>query len=160
MAPGPSRQPKGSQEAGRACPSEGCCARYFCAKAILLGGHYCSPWVARVLLFKERELLTRSATMPSKQLLFRSEAREKVLKGASALADALRVTLGPKSKSVLVEKKWGKPIVCNDGVTIAKEISLKIAILSGHLPAPLPDSARVPQFIDGNGNEAKGIRGN
>jgi len=63
--------------------------------------------------------------MPSKQLLFRSEAREKVLKGASALADALRVTLGPKSKSVLVEKKWGKPIVCNDGVTIAKEIELK-----------------------------------
>ena len=41
------------------------------------------------------------------------------------MADALRVTLGPKSKSVLVEKKWGKPIVCNDGVTIAKEIELK-----------------------------------
>ena len=63
--------------------------------------------------------------MASKQLLFRSEAREKVLKGAAALTDALRVTLGPKSKSVLVEKKWGKPIVCNDGVTIAKEVELK-----------------------------------
>ena len=63
--------------------------------------------------------------MPSKRLLFRSEAREKVLRGATAIADALRVTLGPKSRSVLIEKKWGKPIVCNDGVMIAKEFSLK-----------------------------------
>ena len=57
--------------------------------------------------------------MAHKHVLFRSEAREKILHGASALADAVRVTLGPKSKSVLIEKKWGKPIVCNDGVTIA-----------------------------------------
>jgi chaperonin GroEL len=63
--------------------------------------------------------------MPHKQLLFRSEAREKVLRGATALADAVRVTLGPRSRSVLIEKKWGKPIVCNDGVTIAREFSLK-----------------------------------
>jgi chaperonin GroEL len=63
--------------------------------------------------------------MPHKQLLFRSEAREKVLHGATAIADAVRVTLGPKSRSVLIERKWGKPIVCNDGVTIAKEFSLK-----------------------------------
>jgi chaperonin GroEL (HSP60 family) len=41
------------------------------------------------------------------------------------LADAVRVTLGPKSKNVLIEKKFGKPIVCNDGVTIAKEVELK-----------------------------------
>ena len=45
--------------------------------------------------------------MTSKRLLFRSEAREKVLHGAQALADAVRVTLGPKSKSVLVERKFG-----------------------------------------------------
>ena len=63
--------------------------------------------------------------MPHKHVLFRSEAREKVLHGAAAIADAVRVTLGPKSRSVLIEKKWGKPIVCNDGVTIAKEFSLK-----------------------------------
>jgi chaperonin GroEL len=63
--------------------------------------------------------------MAHKQVLFRSAAREKVLSGATALADAVRVTLGPKSKSVLIEKKWGKPIVCNDGVTIAKEFDLK-----------------------------------
>lgn len=63
--------------------------------------------------------------MSHKRILFDSAAREKVLRGASALADAIRVTLGPKSKSVLIQKKWGEPIVCNDGVTIAKEIDLE-----------------------------------
>ena len=63
--------------------------------------------------------------MAHKQVLFRSAAREKILRGATQLADAVRVTLGPKSKSVLIQKNWGAPIVCNDGVTIAKEIDLK-----------------------------------
>jgi len=63
--------------------------------------------------------------MPYKQLTFRAAAREKILEGASLLADTVRVTLGPKAKCVLIEKKWGSPIVCNDGVTIAKEIELK-----------------------------------
>jgi chaperonin GroEL len=63
--------------------------------------------------------------MTAKHVLFRAEAREKILRGASALADAVRVTLGPRSKCVLIEKKWGRPLACNDGVTIAKEIELK-----------------------------------
>ena len=63
--------------------------------------------------------------MAHKQILFHSAAREKVLRGATLLADAVRVTLGPKSKSVLIQKSWGAPIVCNDGVTIAKEFDLK-----------------------------------
>lgn len=63
--------------------------------------------------------------MAHKQVLFRSAAREKILRGATQLADAVRVTLGPRSKSVLIEKKWGAPVVCNDGVTIAKEFDLK-----------------------------------
>ncbi|MFU0504665.1 chaperonin GroEL [Pseudaminobacter sp. NGMCC 1.201702] len=63
--------------------------------------------------------------MAHKQVLFRSEAREKILRGCAQLADAVRVTLGPRSKSVLIERKWGTPIVCNDGVTIAKEFDLK-----------------------------------
>jgi len=63
--------------------------------------------------------------MVHKQVLFRSAAREKILRGATQLTDAIRVTLGPRSKSVLIEKKWGAPIVCNDGVTIAKEFDLK-----------------------------------
>ena len=65
--------------------------------------------------------------MPHKQVLFRSVAREKLLRGATQLADAVRVTLGPKSKSVLLQRKWGAPLVCNDGVTIAKELDLKDA---------------------------------
>ena len=65
--------------------------------------------------------------MAHKQILFHSAAREKILRGATLLADAVRVTLGPKSKSVLIQKGWGAPIVCNDGVTIAKEFNLKDA---------------------------------
>jgi len=63
--------------------------------------------------------------MNYKQVMFRSEAREKILRGAGQLADAVRITLGPKSKSVLIQKKFGAPVVCNDGVTIAKEFALK-----------------------------------
>jgi chaperonin GroEL len=63
--------------------------------------------------------------MSHKQVLFRSEAREKILRGAGALADAVRVTLGPKSKCVLIQKPFGPPVVCNDGVTIAKEMNLE-----------------------------------
>jgi chaperonin GroEL len=62
--------------------------------------------------------------MSHKQLLFRSAAREKLLRGATALADAVRVTLGPKAKCILIDKKWGRPLVCDDGVTIAKAIEL------------------------------------
>lgn len=63
--------------------------------------------------------------MSHTEVLFHDEARTKVLAGAARLADAVRITLGPKSKSVLIGKKWGTPIVCNDGVTIVKEIRLE-----------------------------------
>ena len=63
--------------------------------------------------------------MTSKKILFRSQARDKILRGATQLADAVRITLGPKSKSVLIQKKWGVPLVCNDGVTIARETELE-----------------------------------
>ncbi len=62
--------------------------------------------------------------MGAKVVHFRAEAREKILKGVTALADAVRVTLGPRSRCVLIERKWGAPVVCNDGVTIAKELEL------------------------------------
>lgn len=62
--------------------------------------------------------------MSHKNVLFSSEARGKILQGATRLTDAVRLTLGPKSKSVLIEKKWGTPLVCNDGVTIAREFNL------------------------------------
>ncbi len=63
--------------------------------------------------------------MAHTELLLRDEARAKLLSGATALADALRVTLGPRSKCVLIERKWGAPLVCDDGVTIAKDFRLK-----------------------------------
>jgi chaperonin GroEL len=63
--------------------------------------------------------------VPAKRFQFRADARQSILRGASVLADAVRVTLGPKSKSVLIEKKFGRPFVCDDGVTIAKEVELK-----------------------------------
>jgi len=62
--------------------------------------------------------------MAHKTVMFHSAAREKVLRGAAQLADAVRVTLGPKSKSVLMQRKWGTPLVCNDGVTVAREFEL------------------------------------
>lgn len=63
--------------------------------------------------------------MAAKRFQFHADARQSILRGASVLADAVRVTLGPKSKSVLIERKFGRPIVCDDGVTIAKEVELK-----------------------------------
>ena len=62
--------------------------------------------------------------MAHKRVTFQSAAREKILRGATQLAEAVRITLGPKSKSVLIQKSWGAPLVCNDGVTIAKEFDL------------------------------------
>jgi len=63
--------------------------------------------------------------MPAKKVLFHSAAREKILSGATQLSDAVRITLGPRSKSVLIEKQWGAPLICNDGVTIAKAFELQ-----------------------------------
>ena len=62
--------------------------------------------------------------MTARKFMFRSQARDKVLRGATQLSDAVRITLGPKSKSVLIQRSWGVPLVCNDGVTIAKETTL------------------------------------
>jgi chaperonin GroEL len=63
--------------------------------------------------------------MTTKQVVFGFEARERILRGVHMLADAIRVTLGPKSKCVLIEQRFGAPLVCNDGVTIAKEFELE-----------------------------------
>jgi chaperonin GroEL len=66
-----------------------------------------------------------SQAMTHTELLFRDEARTKLLRGTTALADAVRGTLGPESRSVLMEKKYGTPVVCDDGVTIVKRVQLK-----------------------------------
>ena len=61
----------------------------------------------------------------AKRIVFDEEARKSLLKGIDAVADAVKVTLGPKGRNVIIEKKFGAPQIVNDGVTIAKEIELK-----------------------------------
>ncbi len=61
----------------------------------------------------------------AKKIIFSQNAREGLLKGIDAVADAVKVTLGPKGRNVIIEKKFGAPQIVNDGVTIAKEIELK-----------------------------------
>jgi chaperonin GroEL len=58
-------------------------------------------------------------------LRVQDEARERILAGATALANAVRPTLGPRSKCVLIGRRWGGPTVCNDGVTIARQVKLE-----------------------------------
>src|SRR5688500_3618283 len=63
--------------------------------------------------------------MPAKTIIYSAEARRALEDGMNKLADAVRVTLGPKGRNVVLEKKWGAPTITNDGVTIAKEIELE-----------------------------------
>jgi chaperonin GroEL len=62
--------------------------------------------------------------MAAKQLLFSEQARGKILEGVEQLARAVKVTLGPRGRNVVLDKKWGSPTVTKDGVTVAKEIEL------------------------------------
>jgi len=61
----------------------------------------------------------------AKIIQYETEAREKLKKGVDALANAVKVTLGPKGRNVVIEKKFGAPVVTKDGVTVAKEIELE-----------------------------------
>src|SRR5580765_5001552 len=63
--------------------------------------------------------------MAAKQLLFSEQARSKILEGVEQLARAVKVTLGPRGRNLVLDKKWGSPTVTKDGVTVAKEIELK-----------------------------------
>src|SRR5437879_7801130 len=62
--------------------------------------------------------------MPAKDLIFDADARRQLKSGVDALANAVRVTLGPRGRNVALDKKWGAPTVTHDGVTVAKEIEL------------------------------------
>src|SRR3990172_9527641 len=62
--------------------------------------------------------------MAAKELRFDEDARRSLEAGVNKLADVVKVTLGPKGRNVVLEKKWGAPTITNDGVTIAKEIEL------------------------------------
>ena len=63
--------------------------------------------------------------MGAKELKYGDKAREKMLNGVNTLANAVKVTLGPKGRNVLIEKSFGAPVITKDGVTVAKEIEIK-----------------------------------
>ena len=61
----------------------------------------------------------------AKQIIYGEEARKKLIEGIDAVANAVKVTLGPAARTVVLEKSWGSPTIINDGVTIAKDIELQ-----------------------------------
>ncbi|MDR2561967.1 MAG: chaperonin GroEL, partial [Holophagales bacterium] len=63
--------------------------------------------------------------MSAKSVVYAEDARQAILRGVNKLTDAVQVTLGPKGRNVLIEKKFGSPLMTKDGVTVAKEIELK-----------------------------------
>src|SRR6186713_3452723 len=61
----------------------------------------------------------------AKQIIYGEQSRQAILRGVNQLADAVKVTLGPKGRNVILDKKFGSPTITKDGVTVAKEIDLK-----------------------------------
>jgi chaperonin GroEL len=94
-------------------------------KGLILNGRAFGNRDASRIGLVDRTTKGEEEVMAYTRVLFRSQAREKILTGVNTLADAVRVTLGPKSKCVLIQRRFGPPIVCNDGVTIAKEMHLE-----------------------------------
>src|SRR6202162_3751069 len=66
--------------------------------------------------------------MSGKNITYGDDARQNILRGVNRLADAVKVTLGPKGRNVIIDKKFGSPTITKDGVTVAKEMELKDAI--------------------------------
>src|SRR6266480_4650627 len=64
----------------------------------------------------------------AKQIVTGENSRQAILRGVNALADAVKITLGPKGRNAVIEKKFGAPIITKDGVTVAKEIELRDTI--------------------------------
>ena len=63
--------------------------------------------------------------MPAKQILYSTDARGAIMRGVDQLAEAVKATLGPKGRNVVIDKKFGSPVSTKDGVTVAKEIELQ-----------------------------------
>ena len=63
--------------------------------------------------------------MAAKEIRFSEDSRARMLRGVNTLANAVKVTLGPRGRNVVIEKSWGSPTVTKDGVTVAKEIELE-----------------------------------
>ena len=91
--------------------------------------------------------------MSAKDVKFGDSARAKMIAGVNVLADAVKVTLGPKGRNVVIDKSYGSPHITKDGVTVAKEISLKdkfenmgaqLCVKSPAKPLTSPVTARLP----------------
>ena len=87
----------------------------------------------------------------AKEIKYGVEAREALVAGVNALADTVRVTIGPKGRNVVLDKSYGAPLITNDGVTIAKEIELEDAfqnmgaqLVKELLPRPTTSQATEP----------------
>jgi chaperonin GroEL (HSP60 family) len=82
--------------------------------------------------------------MAAKDVRFGANARERMLRGVDILADAVRVTLGPKGRNVVLDKSFGAPRITKDGVTVAKEIELADKFENMGRPATWPATAPPP----------------
>ena len=87
----------------------------------------------------------------AKQIIYGEEARKALQRGVDQLADTVKITLGPKGRNVVLGKKFGAPLITNDGVTIAKEIELKdefenmgAQLVRESLPRPTTPQATAP----------------
>ena len=82
--------------------------------------------------------------MASKEILFDAKAREKLSRGVDKLANAVKVTLGPKGRNVVIEKSFGAPVITKDGVSVAKEIELEDKFENMGAPRPTTSPATAP----------------
>ena len=110
--------------------------------------------------------------MTAKDIRFSTNARDRMLKGINTLADAVRITLGPKGRNVILDKSYGAPRITKDGVTVAREIELvstaeqepavwrrktrPVAVCQAPWRARSPDSWRVPWRIGPEGQSCGG----
>ena len=82
--------------------------------------------------------------MSAKQIVYSRNARGRILHGVNALADAVKVTLGPKGRNVVIEKSYGAPVVTKDGVTVAKEKPIEGVVVAVGNGKPLKDGKLRP----------------
>jgi chaperonin GroEL len=89
--------------------------------AACLAGHQVSSFTTPI----HSKPLTRTTALEAKRVSFKEDSRRKLVAGINKVADAVRVTLGPKGRNVVLERNYGAPEIVNDGVTIAREIELR-----------------------------------
>ena len=95
----------------------------------------------------------------SKLINYTTDARDRLKRGVDSLADAVKVTLGPKGRNVVIEKKYGAPMITKDGVTVAKEIELEDKFVYPHPLAPYDREKELALLRERIAETKAGIRG-